>query len=821
MNEALKRGVEAYWAGQMQEADKFYTAILKAQPKHPDANHNMGILAVSVGRLEQALPFFKTAIEVNASIEQYWISYINTLINLNQIHEAKHALNQAEVHSFKGDAFRQFEKRINLKQVGGAILPSQDPPEHLVQPVIELIKKGELQQTLVNVQQLLETFPNSVILYNLQGVGHAGLGSLDSALDSYRQAINIKPDFAEAYNNVGNVLKKQGDLNGAINNYRQAINIKPNYAEAYSNLGESLKSKDDLLGAIKSFKQALKIKPDYHEAHNNFGTALAVIGDLDGALGCYKRALKVKPDFAEAHGNLGIALNAKGDLNGAIKSYRQAIKINPDYADAYSNMGNVFFELANLNGANESFKKALEIQPNHPEALLQQLYLYARLCFWTNTEQQYNLISSLDTSRASSPFLMFALDDSPDRHRLHSENHTKNNFKYQALPLNDKPIERPRRIRIGYFSANFYAHPVAHLIVRVLELHNREDFEIYAYSYGLSDTDTMRTRLTSAVDSFIDVRSQADIDVAKLAREDNLDIAIDLTGYTQHSRTGIFAYRAAPIQISYLGFPGTIGADFMDYIIVDRVLVPDNYRQHYNEKVIRLPNVYMATDNTREISDAVISRSEMGLPDDGFVFCAFNNSYKITPREFDIWMRLLLQVDGSVLWLRSFDKQIKGNLCREARDRGVDSSRLIFAEQIFSTSQHLARHRLADLFLDTFNFNAHSTATDALWAGLPIVTKLGKGFAARVTASLLTSLAMPELITSTEKAYEALALDLATNPNRLREIKRTLSENLLTTPLFDSEQFTKHLESGYLKAYERYFNGQDPTDIQVPNLCDG
>jgi predicted O-linked N-acetylglucosamine transferase (SPINDLY family) len=288
-----------------------------------------------------------------------------------------------------------------------------------------------------------------------------------------------------------------------------------------------------------------------------------------------------------------------------------------------------------------------------------------------------------------------------------------------------------------------------------------------------------------------------------------------LTGYTKNSRSGVFAYRAAPMQINYLGYPGTMGANFIDYIIADPILIPSDSQKHYNEKIIQLPNSYMPTDNTRIFSERELTRLEMGLPEQGFVFCCFNNNYKISPTEFDVWMRLLLKVEGSVLWLRKSNKWSEGNFCKEAKSRGIDPSRLIFADRV-PMDEHLARHRLADLFLDTFAFNAHTTATEALWAGLPVVTKLGQGFAARVAGSLLTAIELPELITETEMEYEALILDLATNPQRLAAIKQKLAANRLSKPLFNTELFTKHLEDGYQRAYRQYFDGKEPEAIYVP-----
>jgi protein O-GlcNAc transferase len=318
----------------------------------------------------------------------------------------------------------------------------------------------------------------------------------------------------------------------------------------------------------------------------------------------------------------------------------------------------------------------------------------------------------------------------------------------------------------------------------------------------------------SNVDVFHDVRPMSDIQVVELARSEKLDIAVDLKGYTGNQRVRLFSYGLAPIQITYLGYPGTLGADFIDYIIADPVVIPNENRRFYSENIIYLPNTYQPNDNQRVIADKEFTREEMGLPDNGFVFCCFNNNFKISPNEFDIWMRLLGQLEDSVLWLFKSNKWAEENLRREAEARGISGDRLIFAEKL-SLSEHLARHRLADLFLDTFNYNAHTTASDALWAGLPIITKLGQGFAARVAGSLLSAVGLEELITENEAEYEALALRLATTPSDLAQIKSKLAANRLTEPLFDSETYTRHLERGYQLAYEKYFNGQSPDTIFV------
>jgi predicted O-linked N-acetylglucosamine transferase (SPINDLY family) len=354
-------------------------------------------------------------------------------------------------------------------------------------------------------------------------------------------------------------------------------------------------------------------------------------------------------------------------------------------------------------------------------------------------------------------------------------------------------------------------------MAKMLEQHDRDQFEVFGYSlHGNQQTD-MRQRLAKSFDSFADVQVMNDSAVALQARQDGIDIAIDLNGYTQHSRTGIFAYRAAPIQINYLGYPGTLGADYMDYIVADKFLIPEENQKYFNEQPLYLPNTYMPTDDTRELSKKPMSRGDLGLPNDAFVFCCFNNNYKISLAEFDIWMRLLNNIEGSVLWLRKSNEFSQINMIKEAEKRNIDPSRLVFADTA-PMDEHLARQRLADLFVDTFAFNAHTTATEALWAGLPVVTKAGRGFAARVAGSLLNAVGLPELVTETEQDYEALILDLATNPTKLAKIKEKLDANRLTHPLFNTELYTKHLENGYQQAYQNYFEGNLPKTITVPPL---
>ena len=537
--------------------------------------------------------------------------------------------------------------------------------------------------------------------------------------------------------------------------------------------------KNDL--AINNLKDAIKIKSNNPEAYNNIGLAFFSKGYLLDSINCYKKAINIKPDFEEAYNNMGDALSEKGELYLAIKSFKKAIKLKPDYEKALAN----------------------------------KLHQEANICDWDAIEKDKGLICQIGISnKGISPFSLISLEDEPETQRLRSENFIKTYHPQKSLKPKPRPIQKPKRIRIGYFSSDFYDHATMHLMIKVFEVHNKNDFEVFAYSFGPTQNDKMRSRFKNAVDLFYDVKDLSDREIALLAQKDELDIAIDLKGYTTNSRSGIFAYGAAPIQISYLGYPGTSGASFIDYIIADKVIIPKQNKLFYSEEIIYLPNSYQANDNSRIISNTLISKSEEGLPEKGFVFCSFNSNYKISSTEFDIWMRLLSKTDGSVLWLLKSNKWAEINLKKEAKKRGLDSNRLIFAQKV-PQSQHLARHRLADLFLDTFKCNAHTTASDALWAGLPLITKMGKGFPSRVAGSLLNAIGLPELITQTVEDYEKLALSLANDTNHLNLLKQKINKNRLLEPLFNTELFTIHLESAYRQAYRNYFDGKPPETINI------
>ena len=613
---------------------------------------------------------------------------------------------------------------------------------------------------------------------------------------------------------MGNVLKDQGKLKEAIKAYKKALAIKPDYAEAHNNMGNAFKEQSNLEEAIEAYNKALAIKPDYAEAYYNMGNTFKEQGKLEERREAYKKALAIKPDYAEAHNNMGNVLKDQGKLKEAIVSFEKALSLKHDYAEPYFSIGDALNENGKLEEAVEAYTRALSIKPASVY-VAQKLHTQAHMCDWLAMNEDLPSLKALGIEGQSvSPFTVLSLEDVPERHRLRSELYARENFLQKPLPSPAMPSKKPDKLRIGYFSTDYREHPVAYLIAKVLEQHNRNEFEVFGYSLHGNQQFEIRQRLINSFDRFLDVQKLSNKDIACKARQDGIDIAIDLNGYTQNARTKIFAYRAAPIQINYLGFPGTTGADFMDYIVADRHIIPPENQKYFNEKILYLPNTYMPTDNDRELSNRHMTRRDMGLPEDAFVFCCFNNNYKITSSEFDIWMRLLNKIEGSILWLRQSNQWSELNIKKEAQRRKVDPERVVFAGSV-PVAEHLARQRLADLFIDTFSFNAHTTATEALWTGLPVVTKMGQGFAARVAGSLLNSVGLPELITKNEHDYEMLILELATNQSKLSKIRKKLAANLLEQPLFDTEQYTKHIEDGYQQAYQNYFEGNPPKTITV------
>jgi predicted O-linked N-acetylglucosamine transferase (SPINDLY family) len=632
-----------------------------------------------------------------------------------------------------------------------------------------------------------------------------------AAIASYDRAIALDPHQMEAYYNRGNAFAELQQYSAAVDSFGAAILLQPDCVPAYYNRGNALQALKQYAAAVENYDAAIGREPAHANAYNNRGVALRDLKRCEAAVASFDSAVALKPDYADAYYNRGNSLRDLEQHAAAVASYDRAISLNANYADAYVDRGESLKDLGQFAAAIASFGRGIALKSRLKGLYGARLHARMQICDWTDFEEEVaDLAARIEGDEAASPpFPLLAVLGSARLQRKAAEIWVREQCPADsALPTIPRvaaiPAAAAQRIRIGYFSADFRQHPVSILAAELIETHDRSRFEITAFAFGPASDDAMRTRLAGAFDRFLEVQGRTDREIALLARELQIDIAVDLGGFTQHCRPGIFALRAAPLQVEFLGYPGTLGAPYMDYLVADPTLIPEHSRAHYREQILYLPHTALPHDSQQPIAEQCLSRRQAALPDSRFVFCCFNNVAKITPDTFAGWMRILSKVPGSVLWLSATHPTAQSNLRREAMSRGVEPQRLIFAARLASLPEHLARHRVADLFLDTLPYNAHTTASDALWAGLPVLTQLGETFAGRVAASLLSAIDLPELITSSPAQYEALAIDLATDPQRLARLKERLSQNRLSTPLFDTRRFTQHLEDAFTIIHTRH-----------------
>ena len=820
----LEQGLAFHHAGKLEQARVIYEEILKLNPKHFDALQLLGVIAIQAKQLKTALRLINDALNISTANP---VVYNNRGIVLNGLKLWEDALASFDLAlEKKPDYVDAYINRGNVLQELNrhteALLSYESAAKFKPDYAVAYLNCGNAMQELMRPEEALANYnkaiaikPNYAEAYSNRGLILQELNLFEQALASYSCAIEIKPDFAEAYFNRANILQELDRMKEALADYNKAIEIKLDFAEAYCNCGLALQKLNSYEEALVSYARAIEIRPDYAEAYSNRGDTLLVLNRCEEALDSYDWAIKIKPDFVTAYLNRGNALKKLNFLAEAIISYKKAIEINPDFVEAHNNLGNAFKELKNLKEAAASYDKAIEIKPDYEYVLGTNLHTKMQMCNWHDYEANVeNLLIKITEGNKSSPSMpVLAVSDS-----LSIQGKTTQIWMNDKRPLNTSlgPItkrQKKQKIKIGYYSEDFREHPVAYLAVELFELHNKNLFELFAFYYGPADSSNMHKRVELAFDTFIDIRLISDKEVAELSRDLRIDIAIDLTGLTGNERAGIFACRAAPIQLSYLGYLGTMGVKYYDYLLADKTLIPVDSKQYYEEKIVYLPS-YQVNDSKRLISDKVFEKKEYKLPVNGFVFCSFSNNYKINPSTFDGWMRILSAVPDSVLFLYKENELAEANLKLEAEKRGVSQNRLVFGGRI-ARSEYLARYRLADLFLDTMPYNSGTTASDALWAGLPVLTCLGESFASRMAASLLNAIELPELITKTQSEYEATAIELATNPVKLKAIKDKLARNRLTTALFDTPRFTKNIEAAYIQMYERYQDDLPPDIIYI------
>ena len=785
-----------------------------------------GLEHLSNNRLELAEKSFTSSLEILPDRLSTLTNLIATLIRLNKFKIVADLIENT-LHLYPKDEVTLFHKSNLLainKEYDKSIIILEEiitiNPENLeanFNAGLMYLQLSDYESSIQKFNKVIYLSPNHHEAYNNKGVALLSLDRRDEAIIEFNNAIAVNEGFSEAYSNLGNALQDCDQLIDSIIYYKKAISIDPLIPEVHFNLGRALFGINDFQAALSSFNMAISIKHDYVKAHVLHGNVLHKLKDFSGAINSYNKATSFEPNFTEALFNHGVTLQAMNLHDKAIIYYERVITIKPDFIDAYNNCADAYFNMNLLDKAISFYEKGFELCPNYNFLYGNLIHSRMSCCNWKYFDDIYPKLLSLlsDGVLASTPFPILSVIDKPQIHKDIAQSYV--NFVYpQRLDLITPLIQKhSKKIRIGYFSADFRNHPVSYLSAELFELHNRNSFEIIAFSSSPTENNSFRDRLECAFDKFITTYDMSDIEIAKLSRELGIDIAVDLGGHTINNRFGVFSYRSAPIQISYIGYLGTTGASYIDYLVADDNIVPSDFKDKYTEKIVYLP-CYQVNDSQKKPSSKIFTKSDLLIPESGFIFCSFNNAYKITPFTFSIWMRILSAVDGSFICLLADSELIANNLRAEAKARGISSDRLIFVPRI-DYRDYLSRFSLFDLFLDTFPYNAGATASDALWAGLPVLTCMGESFASRVAASLLKAIDLPELITHSQQEYEAKAIELATNPVLLKATKDKLAANKLTKPLFDTKLFTKHLESAYSSIHQRHQDGLPPDHIYINN----
>ena len=753
----LKQAFGLHQQGMLVEAERLYREVLAQAPAQPDALHFLGVLEVQRGHPEAGLALMDRALQVSPANPAMLYNRANTLRDM-----------------------------------------------------------GQLEKSLKGYDAALKAKKENIAALNNRGAVLHSLRRYREALADFDALLRLDPRHFDALINRGNALVELGRAEEALDNYDRALTHAPNSVAALYGKGNALAGLNRLEEAVASYKHALALEPHNPQLLNNHGNALCRLSRYEEAIASLDSAIFVAPGSAEPFTNRGNALMHLRRFEDALASYERALAIAPDHGETLYGRASALVELKRNDEAIVAFQELLRKQPGYPYALGMLVYAQRTCCDWRDETAAASMIEAIRAGkRVATPLVLVAVSDSEADKLRCAEILMRDKYPPPTGLASPRASHPHDRIRVGYLSADFRMHPVPVLMAGVFEHHDRSRFQTVALSHGSNDRSEMRSRLERSFDRFVDVQGKSDRETATLIADMEIDILIDLTGLTASARQGVLALRPAPVQVNYLGYAGTFGGPHADYIIADRTVIPEEHKPLYAEQVAYLPDCYMPHDSKRRIAAAVPSRTAAGLPERGFVFASFNNAYKFNAPVFAIWMRLLDAIPGSVLWLPSANVAAIRNLRRQAQESGVQPDRIVFAPHLPSADDHLARLKLADLFLDTFPYNAHTTASDALWAGLPVLTRMGDSFASRVAASLLLAAGLPELVAQDAKAYEQKALELARDGAALGALRDRLAANRNTCALFDTARFTRNLEAAYLQMWDRARKGEPPASFAV------
>jgi protein O-GlcNAc transferase len=806
------------------EAVADFDKAIALNPRYGEAYYNKGKSLAALKRSDEALAAFEQAVAINSGLGEAWLGRGKLLLERKDSKPALESFDRAL--ALKPDFVEAWLARGNLflelKRWPDALAAYERTLSLMPSAASAWFGSGKAFFELKRYNDALAAYERASQLDPELAEARFGRASVlfereqfEDALADYEKALALKPDLAAAWLGKGNVFMALNRRDEAFTAFDEADFINPDLAETWLCRGNLFLALRQLSEALDAYDTACKLRPDLAEPWCGRGAALNALTRHEDALVFFDRALEIKPDLTEAWLGRGSALHGLERYQDAVIALDRALQLEPDSVQGCYLRALVLSELQLYGQASLDYQKALTLQPDLELVEGYRLFTKLNVCEWTDLQvDTVQLLTHLRSGKkVIPPFALLPLQSTVADQLQCAKRFVQDYPSFPSMSAGD--VYSHDRIRIAYLSADFREHPVAYLTTGLFETHDKARFETTGISLLPTPDRPMGRRLENAFENFLQVKERTDEEIAKLIREREIDIVVDLMGHTKHSRLGILSHRPAPIQVHYLGYSGPLSANFIDYVIADSTVVPEEHRLSYAEKIVWLPDSYMATDNRRAISPQTPTRQECGLPEEAFVFCSFNNPYKYTPELFQIWMRILQAIPGSVLWLSTVHPNAMENLRRKAEQCGVDARRLIFAAKIADNADHLARQRQADLFLDSLPYNAHTTASDALWAGLPIVTCLGETFAGRVAASCLKAVGLPELITTSLEDYEALALKLAREPAFLAAIKVKLASNRDCYPLFDTPRFTRHIEAAYTTMWGRYQRGERPQAFAV------
>lgn len=854
VNEKLREAAGCFNAGDLAGAERACRSVLAQAPDHPGALHLLGVAQLAGDRPREAAACIGRAAQIASHDPIIQENLGLALLMAGDPRRAEAPLRRAielgashaSVHMRLGMALgalgRVADAEAALRRAA-ALEPGN--PDVQINLGNALAGQGRDAEAAACYERLLEFIPDHLdALFNL-GAILMRQGRLDEAAARYERVLALNPDNADTHNNLGLVRERQERLGEAMAHYQRALALNPRHVAALVNLGNLLHGEGRLEEAVVHLERALRIDEHNVDARINLGNVRADEGRFDEARGCFEHALRLDAASYEAQRNLGGLLEREGRWPEALEHYRRAQSIAPERAEAYLGLGSVWREAGRfedaatayeqavaraprratawfslgemrklqgrLDAAIKCFERALAAKPAYPQALASLIHARQNACAWDGIEALWAKLregAHHAGPDAASPFAALSMPTSALEQMRLAQAWAHNQLAPYAaarprLNFDFSGRARGERLRVGYLSWDFHRHATSYLIAELFELHDRSRFEVIAYSYGPDDGSAIRARIRGACDRFVDIAGDSHFAAARKIYGDGVDILVDLKGHTVGARTPIMAQRPALVQVNWLGYPGTMGTDCIDYIIADPFVIPEGSERHYSERVVRLPGCYQINDRRREIAERTPAREECGLPSSAFVFCCFNQAYKILPETFALWMRLLGAVDGSVLWLLETTAFAAANLRQAAAAAGVAPERLVFAPRK-PMSEHLARYRVADLALDTFPYTSHTTASDALWAGCPLVTCAGETFASRVAGSILISADLRDLVTGSFEECERLAVALASEPDRLAELRRRLTANRDTCALFDTPRFVSNLEGAYEQMFDAF-----------------